>query len=101
MKENNRVIKQEAKSHPGSPNSQSRSPKSTDDSDRKFGMDEKEGILKEINDENGNSGSPRKEVAEEENDVDILKEKLRQLEDNSKCSKCLVRAGIELNTCQK
>ena len=55
-------------------------------------MDEKEGILKERNDENGNSDNPGKELAEEENDVDILKEKLRQLEDNSKCSKCLVRA---------
>ena len=84
------MIKQEAKS-PRSLSSRSSSPKDELETNRKDGRQEDKRVLKEINDENGKCNSPKEENLDEENDVDVLKEKLRRLEDNSKCSKCLVR----------
>ena len=74
---------------PGSPRSRSNSPKSEDETDRKNDTEETKRILKDIGNENGNDGRSKQDI-DEENDVDILKEKLRKLEDNSKCSKCMV-----------
>jgi hypothetical protein len=61
-----------------------------------------------IGNENENDPSRLKEEIEEEDDVNILKEKLRRLEDNSKCSKCMntlknpvVNVGCWHIQCQK
>ena len=55
---------------------------------------DKKRVLKEIGNENGKDPSRLKEEIEEEDDVNILKEKLRKLEDNSKCSKCMVSSIV-------
>ena len=46
--------------------------------------------MKEIGNENGNDGNRKEDNSEDEDDVKLLKEKLRKLEDDSKCSKCMV-----------
>ena len=90
--EPNDDIKEEVKS-PGSPGSRSQSPKNENETDNKGDVVENKRILKEIGNENGNDGRHSKDT-EEENDVDILKEKLRKLQDNNKCSKCMVSSVI-------
>ena len=87
-------IKQEVNSGPHSPRSRSNSPKSDNEESRKNDSQSNKRVLKEIGNENGNDPSRLKEEIEEEDDVNILKEKLRKLEDNSKCSKCMVSSIV-------
>merc|ERR1719189_465874 len=101
-------IKQEVNSGPHSPRSRSNSPKSDNEESRKNDSQSNKRVLKEIGNENGNDPSRLKEEIEEEDDVNILKEKLRKLEDNSKCSKCMntlknpvVNVGCWHIQCQK
>ena len=83
-------IKEEINSRPGSPRSRSHSPKGDDETDGNDDSEHNKRILKEIG--NGNDGKLKQDL-DEENDVNILKEKLRKLEDNSKCSKCMVSSN--------
>ena len=77
-------------SRPTSPRSRSHSPKSDVDDERQNDTEQTKRVLKEIGNENGNDVKVKEDINEEEDDVNILKEKLRKLEDDSKCSKCMV-----------
>ena len=91
MSEHNGRIKQEVNSRPQSPRSRSPSPKS-DSNERaiKSESDQTNRVLKEIGNENGMDSRTKEDNNDDEDDVKLLKEKLRKLEDDSKCSKCMV-----------
>ena len=91
MSEHNGRIKQEINSRPQSPRSRSPSPKSdSNEREIKSESDQTKRVLKEIGNENGKDVRTKEDNTDDEDDVNILKEKLRKLEDDSKCSKCMV-----------
>ena len=91
MNEHDGRIKQEVNSRPQSPRSRSHSPKSEgNEREIKSESDQTNRVLKEIGNENGKEDCRKEDNAEDEDDVKLLKEKLRKLEDDSKCSKCMV-----------
>ena len=98
MSEHNGRIKQEVNSRPQSPRSRSPSPKSdSNEREIKSESDQTKRVLKEIGNENGKDGITKEDNTDDEDDVNILKEKLRKLEDDSKCSKCMVIIFISNN----
>ena len=98
MNEHNARIKQEVNSRPQSPRSRSPSPKSdSNEREIKSESDQTKRVLKEIGNENGKDGITKEDNTDDEDDVNILKEKLRKLEDDSKCSKCMVIILISNN----
>ena len=98
MSEHNGRIKQEVNSRPQSPRSRSPSPKSdSNEREIKSESDQTKRVLKEIGNENGKDGITKEDNTDDEDDVNILKEKLRKLEDDSKCSKCMVIILISNN----
>ena len=91
MNEHDGRIKQEVNSRPQSPRSRSHSPKSEgNEREIKSESDQTDRVLKEIGNENGKEDCRKEDNTDDEDDVKLLKEKLRKLEDDSKCSKCMV-----------
>ena len=98
MSEHNGRIKQEINSRPQSPRSRSPSPKSdSNEREIKSESDQTKRVLKEIGNENGKDVRTKEDNTDDEDDVNILKEKLRKLEDDSKCSKCMVTISYSYN----
>ena len=99
MNEHDGRIKQEVNSRPQSPRSRSPSPKSEgNEREIKSESDQTDRVLKEIGNENGKEDCRKEDNTDDEDDVKLLKEKLRKLEDDSKCSKCMVSVSKVLSS---